>query len=123
MPASTNSSMAQLLAVAAQVLSQVTHRGRSLDDALQGRGDHAISLSALRALSFGTLRWYPRIQCWIEVLVQKPAELQPELHALLSLGLHQLEFSHHPPHAIVDGAVEATRILHQPRASGLVNAV
>ena len=49
--------------------------------------------------------------------------LAPALRALLLVALHQLEYSRNPPEATVSSAVDAARLLHQPRATGLINAL
>ncbi len=124
MPSSVSSSTAELLAAAASVVSQVVHRGRALDEALQRReGDRAVPRPALQALSFGTLRWYPRIALWIDALATRPATMQPEVRAVLAVALHQLNFSHHPEHAIVNAAVDAIKSVGHPRAAGFANAL
>lgn len=125
MSSSANSSTARLLAEAARVVAAVAHQGRALDDAMQPKGsDTTVSRPALQALSFGTLRWYPRLAGWIDMLASRPAEsIQPQVHALLAVGLHQLSFSRHPSHAVGNALVEAVRVLGQPRAAGFVNAV
>jgi len=46
-----------------------------------------------------------------------------EIRALLIVSAHQIEYSRNVPQATAHAAVDATRILHQGRASGLVNAV
>jgi 16S rRNA (cytosine967-C5)-methyltransferase len=119
-------STAEKLAIAGRVVAGVRARGASLDDALDAHtrtitdaGDGA----AVQALAYGSVRWYHRLEYWLSQLLEPGAKQKPELHALLVVALHQLSFSTHPPHAIVDQAVEACRKLGQPRASGLVNAV
>ena len=47
----------------------------------------------------------------------------PVLRALLLVALHQLEYSRNPPEATVSSAVDAARLLRQPRAAGLINAL
>ena len=49
--------------------------------------------------------------------------LAPPLRALLAVALHQLEYSRNPPEVTVSSAVDAARLLRQPRAAGLVNAL
>jgi 16S rRNA (cytosine967-C5)-methyltransferase len=125
MPSSPDPSTAHLLAAAARTVAEVAHNGRALDDALQRHASKGgISRAALQALSFGTLRWHPRLAAWIEMLASRPvASMDPLVHALLAVGLHQLSFSRHPDHAIGNAVVEAARVLGQPRAAGFVNAV
>ncbi len=125
MHALVSSSTAQLLADAARVVAQVAHHGRALDEALQRRHEQTkTSSAALQAVSFGAVRWYPRLARWIGMLASQPAAaMQPEVHALLAVGIHQLHFSRHPSHAIGNSVVDAVRLLGQPRAAGFVNAI
>src|SRR5688572_19080206 len=105
MSTSPNTSTAHLLAAAAQLVHAVAHNGRSLDDALQ-RHTANLSRAALQALSFGTLRWYFRLAAWIGMLASRPVDtMQPQVHALLAVGLHQLSFSRHPDHAVGNALV------------------
>jgi 16S rRNA (cytosine967-C5)-methyltransferase len=45
------------------------------------------------------------------------------VRALLIATLHQLEYSRNPPETTVSSAVDAVRLLRQPRAAGLMNAL
>src|SRR5262245_39289196 len=95
-------STVERLAEAARVVWEVAHQGRALDEILHKRSPTAVTAkAAVQALSFGTLRWYPRLCLWIEMLTQRPAgDIDPQVHALLAVGLHQLNFSRHPEHAV-----------------------
>ncbi len=118
-------STAARLAAAARVVAAVNDNGESLDDALD-RCETSVetgSMAAIQALAYGTVRWYPRIDFWISQLLEAGTKPRPQVRALLAVGMHQLAFSSHPPHAIVDQAVEAARELGQPRAASLINAV
>ncbi len=120
-------STAQRLAAAARAVALVADEGKALDEALlySGQGQlAAVDRAALQALAFGTVRWYLRIEHWLALLLERPDQVrEPLVRALLDVGLHQLGCSSHPPHAIVNEAVEATRVLGVPRAAGLVNAL
>ncbi len=119
-------STAERLAAAARVVAGVSAGGESLDYALETQA-RAIADSgdaaAVQALAYGSVRWYPRLGYWLSQLLEPGAKQKPQLRALLIVALHQLAFSNHPPHAIVDQAVEAARKLGEPRAAGLVNAI
>jgi 16S rRNA (cytosine967-C5)-methyltransferase len=113
-------------AAAARVVHRVVVGGRTLDDALaDGKaGLPARAHAELQAWSYGTLRWWPRLECQLAALSARPlAELDPLPLALLAVALFQIQHSPIPPHAIVDESVAATRLLGCPRASGFVNAV
>lgn len=113
---------ATVLAEAANALAAVAFAGRSADDAL-GRGSaSAAQRPAIRAVTLGSLRWYWRLDAIAAALIaDKP--LAPALRALLLVALHQLEYSRNPPEATVSSAVDAARLLHHPRATGLTNAL
>jgi 16S rRNA (cytosine967-C5)-methyltransferase len=114
---------AETLANAALAVHEVVNQGRSADQALEAahaRTDRA----AVRAIALGTLRWYLRLAPALEPLVNRPfAELSPKLAALLVTAAHQVEYSRGAPEAQVHLAVDASRIIGEPRTSGMVNAV
>jgi 16S rRNA (cytosine967-C5)-methyltransferase len=119
-------STAERLAASARVVAGVSANGQSLDSALDtqaGAIADSADAAAVQALAYGTVRWYPRLDYWLSQLLEPGGTQKPQLRALLAVALHQLAFSSHPPHAIVDQAVEAARKLGQPRAAGLVNAI
>jgi 16S rRNA (cytosine967-C5)-methyltransferase len=114
---------AETLAQAALAVHAVVQDGRSADVALeaaQARTDRA----AVRAIALGTLRWYLRLTPAIAPLLNRPfAELSPRLGVLLVTAAHQVEYSRGAPEAQVHLAVDASRIIGEGRASGVVNAV
>ncbi len=128
-----------MLAAAARVLAAVL-AGQSADDLLAAAADSASlvdaaptptapataerpgSAAAVRAVALGALRWYHRLQPVVAAITSRQA-LAPPVSALLVAALHQLEYSHHPVETTVSSAVDAVRMLQQPRAAGLVNAV
>ena len=113
---------ATVLAGAANALAAVAFAGRSADDALGRAAANAALRPAIRAVTLGSLRWYWRLDAIAAALIAgKP--LAPALRALLLVALHQLEYSRNPPEVTVSSAVDAARLLQQPRASGLVNAL
>jgi 16S rRNA (cytosine967-C5)-methyltransferase len=113
---------AAVLAAAARAVAAVTPGGRSADDALAGASGE--QRAAIRAVTLGTLRHYLRLQPALRpLLAGAGAGCAPELLALLVCAAHQLEHSRNPREATVSQAVDAARLLRQPRAAGLVNAV
>jgi 16S rRNA (cytosine967-C5)-methyltransferase len=113
-------------AAAARVVHAVIAGGRNLDDALAaGRDDlPARAHAELQAWAYGTLRWWPRIECQLAALSARPlADMDPLPLALLAVALFQIQHSPIPAHAVVDESVAATRLLGCARASGFVNAV
>lgn len=115
---------ARVLAEAARAVAAVAG-GQSADAALArgGAGNPADALrAAIRAVTLGTLRWYPRLERLAGLLLEGRRPVAA-LSALLSVALYQLEYSRNPPEVCVSSAVDAARLLHQPRATGLVNAL
>jgi 16S rRNA (cytosine967-C5)-methyltransferase len=121
------SASARVRAHAARVVAQVAFEGQSLDKAL------AIALTSLdrdqdrgllRALCYDSIRWYVRLDALLRKLLSKPSQrLDPEIHGLAIVGLCQLQQADIPAHAAVMETVNAAKILRQPRASGLINAL
>ncbi|MEZ5531393.1 MAG: 16S rRNA (cytosine(967)-C(5))-methyltransferase RsmB [Steroidobacteraceae bacterium] len=112
------------LVAAARAVHAVAHERRSADDVLGGADDDRAERSAVRAIAFGTLRWYLRLAPAIARLLDRPAaRIAPAVHALLVTAAHQIVYSRNAPQGIVDAAVDATRALGAARASGFANAV
>jgi 16S rRNA (cytosine967-C5)-methyltransferase len=113
---------AAVLAESAKALAAVAYAGRSADDALLRAAAPAAQRAAVRAITLGSLRWYWRLDAIAASLIAaKP--LAPALRALLLVGLHQLEYSRNAPELTVSSAVDAARLLGQPHATGLINAL
>jgi 16S rRNA (cytosine967-C5)-methyltransferase len=113
---------ASVLAEAARALAAVAFAGRSADAALARGGVPEAQRAAVRAITLGSLRWFWRLDAVAATLIEgKP--LAPLLRALLLVALHQLEYSRNAPEMTVSAAVDAARLLQQPRATGLVNAL
>lgn len=114
-------------ALAARALAEVALRGASLRDAME-RHAPKLSDSRDRALLMALLsegaRWWLRFDAAIDGLLEKPLRHKdPAIHALLVLGLVQLEILQLQDYAAVAATVEATRSLKRPQLAGLVNAV
>lgn len=100
--------------------------GRNLNQALDAYLQSASwaepqQRAALRDLSFGTLRYYRRLDWLLGQLLHQPLK-EEKLHCLLLVALYQLMYSKSAQHAVVDHAVRAVR-KRNASASGLVNAV
>ncbi|MGH8202819.1 MAG: 16S rRNA (cytosine(967)-C(5))-methyltransferase RsmB [Steroidobacteraceae bacterium] len=121
MSGGTGNPGAQALAEAARAVAAIV-QGRSADDALTG-AEAGPRRSAVRAIALGTVRWYLRLRPAVAALLSAPATLSPEVLALLICAAHQIEYSRDAPALVVNLAVDATRVMAQPRAAGLVNAV
>ncbi|MGD9599241.1 MAG: 16S rRNA (cytosine(967)-C(5))-methyltransferase RsmB [Steroidobacteraceae bacterium] len=112
------------LVAAARAVHAVAHERRSADDVLGGAAGDDAGAPAVRAIAYGTLRWYLRLAPAIASLLDRPAtRIAPAVHALLVTAAHQVVYSRNAPQGVVDAAVDATRALGAARASGFVNAV
>jgi 16S rRNA (cytosine967-C5)-methyltransferase len=119
--------MTDTRALAAQALAEIALKGASLRDAME-RHARKLPDSRDRALLMALLsegaRWWLRFDPALDRLLEKPLrQKEPVVHALLVLGLVQLEVLGLQDYAAVAATVEATRTLKKPRMAGLVNAV
>jgi 16S rRNA (cytosine967-C5)-methyltransferase len=110
------------LTEAARALASVASVGQSSDKALAAFQDSP-NRAAVRAITLGSLRWYLRLAPALELLLDRPGKVTPEIRALLVASAHQIEYSRNAPELTVHLAVEAARLLGRHAASGLVNAV
>lgn len=114
-------------ALAAEVLAAVALHGTSLREQLrpaQAKLADARDRALLTALCNEGARWWLRFDKALDHLLQQPLrKREPALHALLVLGLVQLEILRLPPHAAVAATVEATRALGRGGFAKLANAV
>ncbi|MER3547360.1 MAG: 16S rRNA (cytosine(967)-C(5))-methyltransferase RsmB [Rhodanobacteraceae bacterium] len=114
-------------ALAAQVIAQVALNGVSLREALkpaQNKLADSRDRALLTALVNEGARWWLRFDRALDSLLDKPLrKREPALHALLVLGLAQLEILAMPPHAAVAATVEASRTLGRGGFANLINAV
>ncbi|HYL03886.1 MAG TPA: 16S rRNA (cytosine(967)-C(5))-methyltransferase RsmB [Steroidobacteraceae bacterium] len=113
---------APALAAAATVVDAVITKGQSADAAF-ARFEGRLERAAIRAIALGTLRWYLRLAPAIEGLLSESVRVAGPVRALLVVAAHQVEYSRNVPESTVHAAVDAARILHSERATGLVNAV
>jgi 16S rRNA (cytosine967-C5)-methyltransferase len=115
---------AAIRAAAARAVAAVASRGRRLEDAVADVTQGGTPRPATQSIAFGTVRWFFELEGCLAALLDRPgAKQDPEVRALLWVGLYQLLHGATPEHAAVSETVEATRALGRPRAAGLVNAV
>ncbi len=113
---------AEVLAAAARALRAVAIDGRSADDAIEQVAASPALRASVRAVTLGSVRWYLSLEPLAMRLLQgKP--LVPVLRTLLVAALHQLDHSRNPAAATVSSAVDAARLLRQPRAAAMINAL
>jgi 16S rRNA (cytosine967-C5)-methyltransferase len=113
-------------AAAAQTLAKILQGQGSLSSLLPtithqvAEQDRAL----LQELCFGTCRFFPQLNAYIECLVDKPLRAKDsDIQSLLLLGLYQLLHTRIPDHAALGETVEVTRFLKKPWATSLVNGV
>lgn len=78
--------------------------------------------AATQDLSYGTLRYYGRLEALLQPLLARPLD-DERVYCLLLAALYQLEYGKASEYAVVDHAVKAASRVKKPWAKGLVNAV
>lgn len=77
-----------------------------------------------REICYGTLRWYPRLEAILGLLVRKPLKSKDrDICILLLSGLYQLGETRVAVHAAVNETVRLCAAIGKPWARGLVNGV
>ncbi|MGB5441929.1 MAG: 16S rRNA (cytosine(967)-C(5))-methyltransferase RsmB [Gammaproteobacteria bacterium] len=119
--------MLDVRARAARVLARVITGGHSLAAALP-EGMESLADGRQRALlqelSYGTLRWYFRLDAILAQLLRRPLKQRDaDVYCLLLTGLYQLDQLAMPQRVAVHETVQAVRALDKSWASGLVNGV
>lgn len=114
-------------ALAARGLAEVALRGASLRDVMERNAPRLADprdRALLMALLSEGARWWLRFDAAVDGLLEKSLRHKdPAVHALLVLGLVQLEILELQDYAAVAATVEAVRALKRPQLAGLVNAV
>jgi 16S rRNA (cytosine967-C5)-methyltransferase len=78
----------------------------------------------LSQLCYGSLRWYLRLEFWLQKLMYKPLKGKDrDVHFMLILGLFQLAYLNKPRHAVMNETVNLSREFDKSWASGLINGV
>ncbi len=126
-PMKTGSMKADTRAFAAKGLAEIALRGASLRDVMERYAPRLADprdRALLMALLSEGARWWLRFDAAIDGLLEKSLRHKdPAIHALLVLGLVQLEILELQDYAAVAATVEAVRALQRPQLAGLVNAV
>ncbi|MGQ0502847.1 MAG: 16S rRNA (cytosine(967)-C(5))-methyltransferase RsmB [Panacagrimonas sp.] len=110
---------------AAQVVAAVLG-GRSLDDALPVADEHLAApgdRGLLRALAYGVLREHLLLAAIAGRMLKAPLVDEPQIAALIEVGLFQLRSMRVSAHAAVSETVEACVLLGKPERRPLVNAL
>ena len=113
-------------ALAAGVIAEVLS-GRNLNEVLAELWPRHPDLlprqrSAVQDLSYGTLRFFSRLDFLLQALIARPITHEG-VRCLLLASLYQLNYAKTRPYAVVDRAVEAARALDAPWAAKFVNGV
>jgi 16S rRNA (cytosine967-C5)-methyltransferase len=122
----TMSAGAGARAAATRVVAAVAYDGQSLDRALaevrHPEGEHS-SQGLVRLLAYETLRWYLRLDALLDRWLKPGQRIDPQIRTLALVGLCQVLHTDIPPYAAVSATVDAARLLRQPKAAGLINAL
>ena len=112
--------------LAAQALAAIV-QGKSLRatfSTYSARLDDSRDRALLAALLHAGARWWLRFDTALHSLLEHPLRgSDADVHALLVLGLVQLEILRLPEYAAVAATVEAVRALGKPKFAGMTNAV
>ncbi|GGY30109.1 ribosomal RNA small subunit methyltransferase B [Rhodanobacter panaciterrae] len=126
-PVKAGSTKADTRALAAKGLAEIALHGASLRDVMERYAPRLADprdRALLMALLSEGARWWLRFDAAIDGLLEKSLRHKdPAIHALLVLGLVQLEILELQDYAAVAATVEAVRALQRPQLAGLVNAV
>jgi 16S rRNA (cytosine967-C5)-methyltransferase len=112
---------------AVRILVDVYAAGRSLTQACSAvlpQIPEARDRALAQDLAYGVLRWNPRLEALLALLLQRPLGRRDlDVHCLALVGLYQLIHTRVPPHAAVAATVAVTAALGKSWARGLINAV
>ncbi len=112
-------------AIAANVLTLIAGKGKSLDtvlgkalDPVEDPRDRAFA----QELVYGVLRWYWRLLAQLQSLLCRPLrERDRDIEMLLLIGLYQLQYLSTPTHAAVGATVDACVGIKKAWAKRLIN--
>ncbi len=111
-------------ATAARILTQVIHEQRSLTQLLAELSSRQPEISLVKALCYGVLRWYFKLDFLLQPFLAKPIKAKDaDINVLLLIGLYQILYLKTPAHVAVMQTVAAARDLKKPWATRLINGV
>lgn len=124
---SPNNRAAEARALACRILTQSIKSKTSLDIVIhqsQQELNHLGQEGFIKDICYGVVRWYPRLQAILKILLDKPVRSKDrEVEILALCGLYQLEYQNTANHAAVAETVSACDVLSRNWAKGLINAV
>lgn len=112
---------------AAKIIDKIISQKKSLDEVLTvylAKHSSPLDRALLQELSYGTLRWYHKLDALAKLLLHNTAKKTDSLiYVLILIGLYQLLYLRTPHYAILSETVEATRRLKKQWATAFVNAI
>lgn len=112
---------ARSVALQGIVETVLNKKSLSINEALL---NSAKEISLAKALAFGTIRYYHRLNNIITTQLTHPMDKEDlDVHAILLLGAYQLLFSRVPTHAAIFQSVELCKNINKIWAKKLVNGV
>jgi 16S rRNA (cytosine967-C5)-methyltransferase len=112
---------------AAKIIDKVTSQKKFLDKVLSvylAKHSSPLDRALLQELSYGTLRWYHKLDAIAKLLLHdNTKKVDALIYTLILIGLYQLLYLRIPRYAILSETVEATRWLKKSWAAAFVNAV
>lgn len=113
--------------IAVDILVNVVTGGQTLTIAMErylpglaNQQDRALT----KEICFGTLRWLPRLEAILELLLKRPLRKKDgDIRMTLLIGLYQLLFTRVPEYAAVGETVDVVSMRNKAWAKGVVNGV
>ncbi|MBE0370039.1 16S rRNA (cytosine(967)-C(5))-methyltransferase RsmB [Pseudoalteromonas aurantia] len=118
--------MANVRALAAEVLYQVVDKGQSLNTQLPFAAQkvHGKDKALLQQICYGVLRYLPTLEHYCQQLLEQPLKGKRRVYQfVLYVGMYQLQYMRVPEHAAVAETVAAVESMRAPGLKGLINAI
>lgn len=78
----------------------------------------------IKSLCYETTRWYLKLRAQIKTALDKQLKPKDEdLEIAIAIGLCELQYTEHPPYAVISETVNLTQPLKKTWAKGLINAI
>lgn len=118
--------MANVRALAAEVLFQVVDKGQSLNTQLPIAANkvNGKDKALLQQICYGVLRYLPTLEHYCQQLLEQPLKGKRRVYQfVLYVGMYQLQYMRVPEHAAVAETVAAVESMRAPGLKGLINAI
>lgn len=110
-------------ALAATIMTKIIIEGKSLSDLTLEIKNHKES-SFIQAVCYGVCRYYFQLDFIANQLISKPLKAKDfNIHALILIGIFQLQYMRVPAHAAISETVNASLALEKSWAKNFVNAI